>query len=538
VHAQYEEAVRELQHCADKHQEQMLHLDHSNKSLAFYKKQANVFHAELNQQTQDITVQEQRVCDFGRTELTEMTAQCEARMQNHIDAKTEQTIADAVKAVRDECREELADVQSCHEAAVAAVIGECSEQIENMRNTELASRDELQTSRLCCEAAEAAGEETLDIEAAKATALRVHGEALHMELRKELWTESCNKARQEVLDEVRGNPCSNLRRELCRDLRHELTDQLRAEIQHEMRSEHLSRDNSLSLVHGSPPRASVNGAGPIGSPSPTSPSTRRRLAEQGSSAKFGGRCGTSFGIGASPSSIGACSTVVSSPACAASALLMPPDQSSSSSCTYWADEQPFGDVSIVDTVCMPGSTSVTSADADPSWKEPAPASWKEPAPAPASPFARRPQRVSASAPASRQSSQPQFQEQTARQTGVFRQQTDPVHGPPPSWLANRLEGMLPPPPQPPATHGSGLDSILSALPPPPGSLQEVAKGAELGSIDFKPHAPPSTSFQDQASAVLEMVSRSRAPFRSSGFPRKDLDRSFGRLPAWPGPSSS
>jgi hypothetical protein len=521
ANAHYQEAVRELQHCADKHQEQMLHMDHANKSLVFYKQQACTFEAELQHQRQDLACQEQRICDFGRAELTAMTAQQEANLQAHVDAvssaKTEDMIAEAVAASQARHMEEVAELRGSHAAMVAAVHGEYSGQIAAMRHLELAGRDELATARLACEAAEAAGEETFHIEAEKvrvaqrrvrdeAVALRLRGEKLHIELRKELfegwhsehWVESFNKARSEVLEEVRSNPCSPLRRELCRDLRHELSDQLRAEIHREMRSE---LNNSFSSgANGSPP--------PRAKGSPASSGCKRRSHQHLYGHKTAAFNSPGIAAGASPSSIGACSTVGSSPACASSALLLPPE--SSSSC--WADgfEHAFKDL---------GASAVFGLDQE------------EPV------NAKRPTGVS-SAPVSRQTSTDLVDTmEPMRPTAVTRQWTDPTGASPSRLVAN-------PPPQ----HPSSLDMTFSSLPAPPGPLRGLSVPREFETSSFKSAStlppPPgnstevltSTSFQDQASAVLEMVSRSRAPFRAGGFPRQgqELTRSFGRLPAWPG----
>merc|ERR1740130_11794 len=186
-----------------------------------------------------------------------------------------------------------------------------------MRYLEIACRDELATSRLAFEA-EAAGDETIYLEEEQmraaqrsvkdeAAELRMRGHKLRGELKKELfdgwhndlYTDTYAKARQTVLEDVRGNPRNKLRQELCRDMRQELSDQLRAEVREEMRSE-LDSCSRLSVsassaANGSPPRQR----------------SRQHSRNHGSS-----------GAAASPSSIGACSTVGSSPACAASALLV------------------------------------------------------------------------------------------------------------------------------------------------------------------------------------------------------------------------
>jgi hypothetical protein len=483
-----EEAVRELQRCADEHQEQMLQLDHSRKSMEFYQQRANTFEVELQQQTQDLTLQEQRICDFGRAELMAMTAEQEAQLQAHVDAssseKNEQMIAEAVLSAKAKHDEDVAHLRGNHAVALATLHGEYSGELAAMRRLELTNRDELAAARLSCEAAEAVGEETA-------------GDNLRQELRKELfetwrsehWAESYSNARQEILEEIHENPGCVLRREL--------------------------REQDLLTSKGGPKFASPVRAN--GSPASSSSGSRRKSHRQ-SCAHSTAASGNGVGTYASPSSIGACSTLVSSPspACASSALLLAAESSSS-----WADcvEQQIQDHASATLPQEPdlvwGSDGVQMEETI---------------------YGRRPRSV-ASAPASRQSSAT-FPD---RNSGVFRQSTEPL-GAVPSWSQmDKVEGTLPPPPP----QLTGLDTTFGALPPPPGSYQ-VAAAAPAGPTAFKafsalpppplhaPRASSATSFQDQAMEVLEMVSRSRAPFRSTGFTRQG--RSFGQLPAWPAPS--
>lgn len=320
----------------------------------------------------------------------------------------------------------------------------------------------------------------------------MRGHKLRGELKKELfdgwhndlYTDTYAKARQNVLEDVRGNPRNKLRQELCRDMRQELSDQLRAEVREEMRSE-LDSCSRLSVsassaANGSPPRQR----------------SRQHSRNHGSS-----------GAAASPSSIGACSTVGSSPACAASALLvrgLTPEQV----------DQPFTDLMAAVEEQDMMSRKYPQEEVK---------------------FTRR-AAGGLPAPPARQSSAGMldFREQV-RPTSVFRQYSDPSG--PPAWLSsNKLDGMLP---RPPPEHASGLDLTFSTLPQPP-KLPTLPsphfKSAPTGLPQPPAQGYPSTSFQDSASAVLEMVSRTRLPFRSTTFPRSSSQGStgsFGHLPPWP-----
>jgi len=490
-----------------------------------------------------------------------MTAQQEANLQAHADAvssekteaavaqavasarashgaKTEAVVAKAIASARASHSEELAHLRGSHAAAVLALHGEYSGELAAMRHSEQTRRDELAASRVATSFAEAAGEESLLIEAEKVRAAQrsVKDEAaslrtkLRRELRKELfdgwrselWAETYSNARSEVVEEIRGDPRNTLRRELFRDLRQELADQLRAELRDEMRGElNTSRSNAAK---GSPAR--------VGSPSSSVKLRYNASHGKGSPARVNGSRGTPSGIGAgaSPSSIGACSTAGSSPECASSALLLAAE--SSSSCWPDGPEHAFKDL---------GASAIFSQ---------APDMLRVSSLAEEAAFSRRPHGV-ASAPTSRQSSNGLLDfRQQVRPMGVFRQWTDPSGAPP--WpSSNKLEDMVQLQQQP-----NGLEMTFGALPPPPElSLPHGAHMNPSSSTHFLkassslptpptqlPNASSVTSFQDQASAVLDMVTRSRAPFRATGFPRQGqghaLDPSFGNLPPWPSVGAS
>lgn len=484
VRARYEESLHELH---DQYQEQKLQLDFSRKSLFFYEQCAQTLESELQQQSQDRLLQEQQICEFGRTELTAMAAQQEATLQARVDAvsseRTEQIVADAIASAKSKFNEELAHLHGTHAAAVAAVHGEYSGEIAAMRQSELARRDELAAARLACDAAEAAGGEATYLEEEKmraaqrsimeeAAALRSRGEKMRVELRKELWTESFIKARQEVYEEARRNPRNKLRQEISEQLRAEFRDDMQSELQ----------SSRISTASGSP---------------------AQHKQSRGNTTGVGSTSG--LGAGASPSSIGACSTLGSSPACMSG--------EPSSSC--WPDrpDQPFKDSTP--------ATSFTQGDGMSSS-----IALEETA---------RPRRTGvSSAPISRQSSAAalDFREQV-RPTGVFRQWTDPpgTGARPPGTSFNTLP--LPP----------GIGEDLGA--PYGGKIDASCSNISFKTSGTRPQPPPAfhrsssaTSFQEQAEAVLEMVSRSRAPFRAAGYPRHqhEPDRSLGHLPPWPGSS--
>jgi len=539
----YEEAVRQLQRCADEHQEQTLQLDYANKSIAFFQQREATFEAELQQQFQDLSQQEKQICDFGRAELMAMTEDQEARMEEasraqtehrivaavtsaekrykdelaHVEevsrAQTECRIAEAVALAERRYKDELAHLRGCHGAAIAAVHGEYAGEVEALRRLELTSRDELTHARLACEATEADAEETSRVEIEKARAaqraLKDEKRTLSTKIRDELreqmlgdlWVESCTKVRQEILEDVRKNPCSQLRKELSRDLRHELADQVRAELRSELHSEIFS--SSSSGVENVSPASTV----------------RRRRRQRPQSATACSTSASGNGFGASPSSIGACSPGKSSPECASSMILF---NGSSSPCR-WPETGEHTSRNL-------GTSAVFASDSESKWQ---------------SPFektshARKPNGVS-SAPASRQSSGPALDFiETIPPTGTFRQWTAP-----PSNTNWKLDGMLPPAPCIPEV------ITYATLPPPPTPSNEGVRSlshqlglpSEIGALRATalPQPPahqPKSSFEEQASAVLAMVSRSRAPFRTQGFPPqgKEPEQSLGSLPPQPGVS--
>jgi len=490
MNERYSEAVRELQHCADEHQEQMLQLDHARKSVAHFQELTRQLEADQQQQVRDLAKQEQEVCDFGRAELTAILAEQEASMQAHVDAvsaeKTEGIIADTLAKVKAEHNEEMAHLHGAHAIAIAALQGECSGEIAAIRHLELESRNELSNARLACEAAEFAGDESVVIEEEKtrraqqsckeeAVAMRLQGEKLRVELRRELWDESYTKACEDILEDARRSARS------------------------EFHTSMSSTKDSPARVHGSPPACGS-----------------RRHSHKSSHGEAA--CSTSgTGMGASPSSIGACSTSGSSNACASSALILPQEPSKELGAFMPESEVMF--------LSNPGEDASFS-------------------------LSRR--ALGASPPPLRQCSDGVLDlRERIPPTGVFRQWTAPELPRDQNGVSSgsRLSGVLPEVPQ-----ATALDMTFSSLPPLPGGLvQEYPAHSSRktdtvpGHIPFKPSAhlpqpPPqapstsATSFQDQASAVLEMVSRSRAAFRANnGFPKHGQGlQSFGHLPPWPG----
>jgi hypothetical protein len=317
-HSRYEEAIRELQICADQHQEQRLQLDEANRSRTFFEQRAASVEMELHQQLQDLSHQEQQICDFGRAELMAMTEEQEMRLMSRAEEqsreRTEQLIADAVTSADKENKVELAQCRGRHAAAMAAVHGEYSGEIAALRHLELTSRDELANARLACEAAEAAAEETAKLEGEKAqrarcalheekVSSREYREKLHCDLQEkllsELWPECYTEAQNDIFEDVRINPCSQLRKELIRDLKTELADQVRAELRSELLTSTGKRNDG----------------------SPASSVSMRLRQQRTHSATVGST--SASGIGISPSSIGACSAGESSPDYASSYLLIP-----------------------------------------------------------------------------------------------------------------------------------------------------------------------------------------------------------------------
>jgi hypothetical protein len=309
----------------------------------------------------------------------------------------------------------------------------------------------------------------------------------------ELWVESCTKVRQEIMEDVRGNPCSQLRKELSRDLRHEIADQVRAEVRSELHSEILSNSSGTENI------------------SPASTARRRRRQRAQSATVCSTSASGSVGFGASPSSIGACSPGKSSPECAASMILF----QGSSSPSHWPET---GELTSRDL----GTSGALVTDLDPKCS----LTFEKPA------FLKRPNGV-ASAPMSRQSSGLALDgTEPVPPTGAFRQRTAP-----PANVNRNLDSAFPMFPTEPCVVPEVI--TYTSLPPPPTQSNEYA-GLTSRSGSFKslslPQPPKAVaSFEEQASAVLAMVSRSRAPFRAQGFPLqgKEPEQSFGYLPPQP-----
>lgn len=540
--ANYEEAVRQLQRCADEHQEQTLQLDQANKTIAIFQQREGSFEAQLQRQFEDLSQQEQQICDYGRAALTAMTEEQEARVEEASRAQTEHCIAEAVAsaekrykeelarmeeesstqsercmakataAIEKKYKDEIAHLRGCHAATIAAVHGEYAGEVEALRRLELTSRDELTHARLACEATEADAEETSRMEIEKAQAARrafkdekrTLSKKIRDELREQmlgdLWVESCTKVRQEILEDVRSNPRSQLRKELSHDLRHEITDQVRAELRSELHSEILSGSSS--------------GTDNV---SPASTARRRRRQQRAHSATTWSTSASGIGVGASPSSIGACSPGKSSPECASSMILF-----HGSSPSRWPEA---ADLTSRDL----GTSGAFSMEMEPKWN----AAFENIG------YPRKPNGV-ASAPTSRQSSGPSLDFiEPIPPAGAFRQRTAP-----PSHTNRMLDGLLPPPPCMPEV------ITYATLPPPPTLSNEgprtpnhqVGLVSEQANIRSKHLPQPPThpqkagaSFEEQASHVLAMVSRSRAPFRAQGFPLpgKEPEQSLGSLPPQP-----
>lgn len=473
--------------------------------------------------------------------LTEHIAALQAKRDESLQMQDDCCLLEEahLKALADaqmQHNEEVAHLRGCHAVALAATQGEYSGECAALRQMEKqaqeACREELAGARAAQQVVEASAREAVqaelvesdfleafewealqrDLAEAKAEAhaaqhaLRsevVAAHERHAALRKELSAEIFAEVREEVRQEVHADSCSNLRRELTADLRQEISDQLRMEL----RSEYSARSLSSSGIGGKTNSPAGSGI------SPTRTRGRRPQAPRQSLNMSG----------ASPSSIRS-SPGTSSPFCV-------------SSCSFVALPSAAG---FADSVHFQEESHAPSVVQDPDLQSSCTQSYTY-----EKSMINKPSGSQLpTAPPSQESSVALSSAREAAGLGRLAW-TDPC-----AAMSSRafdlLDSVLPPPPH----QGCMSYYANEGLPPPPGSWLETSPLASscasgnrssfrpvcLPQPPRRPLPPSPNSLEDQASAVLAAVARSRTPFQANPCAELPLSHTASQATLWSSPS--